>query len=82
VVRLNRAVAWAESGSLAPALAELADLAPQLIDYQPFHAAHADLLARAGQAESARVAYDRAIALAPSPSDAAFLIKRRDSRFI
>jgi predicted RNA polymerase sigma factor len=78
VIRLNRAVAWAESGSLAPALAELEELAPLLEDYQPFHAAHADLLARAGQAESARAAYDRAIALAPSESDAAFLIRRRD----
>lgn len=78
VIRLNRAVAWAESGSLTPALAQLQELAPLLEDYQPFHAAHADLLARAGQAESARAAYDRAIALAPSESDAAFLIRRRD----
>ena len=80
VVRLNRAVALAESGHLAPALAELAALAPALADYQPFHAALADLLSRDGQADSARAAYGRAIALAPSESDAAFLIRRRDLR--
>jgi RNA polymerase sigma factor (sigma-70 family) len=78
VIRLNRAVALAEAGYLSPALAELGAVASLLDDYQPFHAAHADLLARAGQGESARAAYDRAIALAASPSDAAFLIKRRD----
>jgi RNA polymerase sigma-70 factor (ECF subfamily) len=61
-------------------LAELADLAPVLDDYQPFHAAQADLLARAGQGAAARTAYDRAIALAPSAADAAFLAKRRDQQ--
>jgi len=80
VIRLNRAVALAEAGHLAQALTDLADLAEALEDYQPFHAAQADLLARAGQAQSARAAYDRAIALAASPSDAAFLVKRRDNQ--
>ena len=80
VIRLNRAVALAEAGHLAQALTVLSDLAEALEDYQPFHAAQADLLARAGQAQAARAAYDRAIALAASPSDAAFLIKRRDNR--
>lgn len=80
VVRLNRAVALAEAGHPGPALAELDALAPLLADYQPFHAAHADLLFRAGQGPAARAAYDRAIALAPSSADAAFLTKRRDFR--
>lgn len=80
VIRLNRAVALAEAGHLSQALAELAPLATALDGYQPFHAAHAEFLARAGQGPAARAAYDRAIALAPSPADAAFLIKRRDSR--
>ena len=80
VIRLNRAVALAEAGHLAQALSDLASLAEALHDYQPFHAAHADLLARAGQGQAARAAYDRAIAAAPSPADAAFLIKRRESR--
>lgn len=80
VIRLNRAVALAEAGDLSTALAELADLAPVLDDYQPFHAAQADLLARAGQGAAARTAYTRAIALAPSAADAAFLAKRRDQQ--
>ena len=78
VVRLNRAVALAEAGHLAQALTDLAPLAEALRDYQPFHAAHAELLTRSGH--DARAAYDRAIALAPSPADAAFLIRRRDKR--
>jgi len=78
VIRLNRAVALAEKGDLPTALRELAEIGPVLDDYQPFHAALADLLARAGQGAAARTAYDRAIALAPSASDAAFLVKRRD----
>lgn len=80
VIRLNRAVALAESGDLAQALADLAPLAEVLEDYQPFHAARAELLSRAGQGQAARSAYDRAIALAPSAADAAFLIRRRDKR--
>jgi RNA polymerase sigma-70 factor (ECF subfamily) len=80
VIRLNRAVALAEAGNLPRALDEIADLATTLDEYQPFHAARADLLARAGQGGAARAAYDRAIALAPSAGDAAFLAKRRDSQ--
>lgn len=78
VVRLNRAVALAEAGHLTQALTDLTPLAEALKDYQPFHAAHAELLSRAGQ--DAGAAYDRAIALAPSAADAAFLIRRRDKR--
>lgn len=80
VIRLNRAVAMAEAGDLAQALADLAPLAEALDDYQPFHAARAELLARAGQGQASRSAYDRAIALAPTPADAAFLTNRRDKR--
>lgn len=79
VVRLNRAVAIAEAGGLAEALAELDALAAPLDGYAPFHAAHADLLTRAGQGAAARAAYDRAIAGAGSAADAAFLTKRRES---
>jgi predicted RNA polymerase sigma factor len=77
VIRLNHAVAVAEAGDLAAALASLSALAEPLADYQPFHAAHADLLARNGQSTAAVEAYGRAIALAASPSDGAFLASRR-----
>ena len=78
VVRLNRAVALAETGGLQAALSELAAIAPQMADYQPFHAAQADLLTRAGQRGDARAAYDRAIALCSSSADATFLVRQRD----
>ena len=50
VVALNRAVAVAELHGPADGLAALDALdAAALEDYQPYHAARADLLARAGQ---------------------------------
>ena len=77
VVVLNRAVALAETGALPDALAVLPGLEDTLADYQPFHAAKAELLRRSGQAAAARAAFDAAIRLATSSADAAFLIKRR-----
>jgi len=44
VVVLNRAVALAETGALAEALTALMELEDALADYQPFHAAKAELL--------------------------------------
>lgn len=76
VVRLNRAVAHAEAGALDAALAELEALAPALQDYQPFFAAQAELLVRKGLHARARAAYERALALAPSEADAAWLALR------
>lgn len=76
VVRLNRAVAHAEAGALDAALADLEDLAPGLQDYQPFFAAQAELLVRKGLHARARAAYERALALAPSEADAAWLASR------
>ena len=77
VVRLNRAIAYSEAGAPKAALDAISALRPELEDYQPFHAARADLLARLGQGAAAMIAYDRAIALAASPADAAFLHQRR-----
>ena len=78
VIRLNHAVALAESGGLSVALDVLGDLAAALSDYPPFHAAQAEYLARDVQTAPALAAYARAIALARSPADAAFLARRRD----
>jgi RNA polymerase sigma factor (sigma-70 family) len=80
VIRLNRAVALAELGHLESALTELSLLASPLAAYQPFHAANADLLSKAGRTSDALVAYDRAIVMAATPSDAAFLKSRRDKQ--
>ena len=78
VVALNRAVALAETGQQAAALAQMTSLAEALDNYQPFHAAHADVLAALGRAPESLAAFSRAIALAASSSDAAFLANRRD----
>ena len=45
--------------------------------YQPFHAARADLLARAGQLDDAVTAYDRAIELTTNPTERRFLRSQR-----
>lgn len=76
VVRVNHAVAMAENGLLAAALATLNELQEPLADFQPFHAARAAVLAMAGQSDAARRAYDRAIALATLDSDRRFLEAR------
>ena len=76
VVALNRAVAVAEADGPEVGLAQLAPLAVALDGYQPFHAAHADLLARAGHRDLAAAAYERAIALTANAVEAEFLRRR------
>ncbi len=76
VGRLSQAVALCEAGWLEPAMRSLEALAGELRDYQPYHAARAELLSRMGQADEAAKAYAIAIALAATPSDAAFLRQR------
>ena len=78
VVELNRAVAVGLASGPAAGL-EL--LEPLLADktlerYQPLHAAHAELLARAGDAERADRAYERAIELSANAVERAELERR------
>lgn len=82
IVRLNHAVALAETGALTKALSQLDLLATELAAYQPYHAARADLLARNGQIAESLSAYAAAIADAASAADAAFLAKRRDKLLV
>ena len=65
VVELNRAVAVGMAAGPAAGLALLEPLLadPALERYQPLHAAHAELLSRAGDTLAAARAYERAIAL-------------------
>ncbi|UDY35241.1 RNA polymerase sigma factor [Dermatobacter hominis] len=78
VVGLNRAVAVAELDGPAAGLDALGPVdAERLDEYQPFHAARADLLARAGRGDEARRAYDRAIELTTVDAERAFLVDRR-----
>ena len=51
--------------------------ADALDDYQPYHAARADLLARAGRPAEAVAAYDRAIELTANPTERRFLEEQR-----
>ncbi len=76
VVSLNAAVAVAEAGDAARGLAIVEGLAAELADYQPWHAAHAALLASVGKHAEAADAYRRAMALAPGRADVLFLEKR------
>ena len=78
VVAINRAVAvgeWRGAEAGLAALDDLGDDAP--LDYQPYLAARADLLRRAGRTDDAIVAYDRAIDATDNPAERAFLERRR-----
>ena len=77
VVALNRAIAVGELRGAADGLAALDALdGERLAEYQPYHAARADLLARAGRGAEAVEAYDRAIALTTNPTERAFLTRQ------
>ncbi|MDQ6778164.1 MAG: sigma-70 family RNA polymerase sigma factor [Actinomycetota bacterium] len=81
VIELNRAVAvafahTAEAGLelLHPLLGE-----PSLEDYQPLHAAHAEMLRRTGDRAGATRAYTQAIELSTNTVERAELERRRDA---
>ena len=74
VVRLNRAVAIAEAGDPAAALAIVDRL--DLPEYQYWHSTRAELLRRLGRAAEARAAYREALALARTVPERRFLERR------
>jgi RNA polymerase sigma-70 factor (ECF subfamily) len=75
VVAINRAVALASARNAAEGLAALNALQgdARLAEYQPYWAARAALLVRAGSADEAAEAYRRAIGLEPDPAVRRFL---------
>jgi RNA polymerase sigma-70 factor (ECF subfamily) len=78
VVAMNRAIAIGELDGPLAGLAALDDIDPeQLREYQPFHAARADLLVRSGRHDDAVAAYDRAIDLTTNPVELRFLEEQR-----
>jgi len=79
VVAVNRALALAERDGPRAALDALEPYAddPRLADYQPYWAARADLLARAGATDEALGAYDLAIGLERDPAVRRFLQHKR-----
>jgi RNA polymerase sigma-70 factor (ECF subfamily) len=81
VVELNRAVAVGLADGPAAGLELIEPLLadPALERYQPLHAAHAELLSRAGDADAAARAYERAIELTANAVERAELERRLDS---
>ena len=79
VVALNRALAIAEAQGPHTALEIVDALAEdgRLVDYQPYWAARAALLARIGSHREARDAFEIAIGLAGDPAVRRFLQKRQ-----
>ncbi|HEY0232727.1 MAG TPA: DUF6596 domain-containing protein [Dokdonella sp.] len=79
VVAINRALAVFALDGAAAALAALPDIAgdARLADYQPYWAARADLLAKAGADREAHAAYDVAIGLERDEAVRRFLHKRQ-----
>ncbi len=75
VVAINRAIAVAQIGGAAAGLAALDDQAnnPLLLQYQPYWAARAELLARTGAIAEADAAYERAMGLEADPAIRDFL---------
>ena len=78
VVTLNRAVAVAQLRGAEAALDLIAPLAEPLADYFHFHGVKGALLQRLGRADEARIAFDRAIALAHTPAEAAHIRQHLD----
>jgi len=78
VVSLNRAVAVAKVRGPADALAIIEPLANKLDGFFYFHGARGAFLLQLGRAEEARVEFDRAIALANTPAEAAHIREQLD----
>lgn len=82
VARLNAAAAIARRDGPERGLTaaeQAAALHPELNGYQPYWALRADLCARLGRKDAARVAYDEAIARERDRGVIAFLAQRRDA---
>jgi RNA polymerase sigma-70 factor (ECF subfamily) len=78
VAALNRSVAIAGLHGPAEGLHALAEIDPAALEnYQPYHAARADLLARADRRDDAVAAYDRAIELTTNTIERDFLAQQR-----
>ena len=76
VVRLNRAIALQYLAGPAAALADVDALAESLHAYRLFHATRAQLLRALGRNDEARVADERALALASNPAERALIEDR------
>jgi RNA polymerase sigma-70 factor (ECF subfamily) len=78
VVTLNRAVAVSKARGAQEALAMIEPLAPQLGGYFYFFGARGAFLLQLGRKHEAREAFDQAIALANTASEAAHIRRQLD----
>ena len=78
VVTLNRAVAIGKTRGPAAALAMIETLAEKLNSYFYFHGARGAFLRQLGRTEEAHAAFNRAIALANTPAEAAHIRTQLD----
>ncbi|MFL5256364.1 MAG: RNA polymerase sigma factor [Rhodopila sp.] len=78
VITLNRAVAVSKVRGPAVALAMIEPLASQLAGYFYFFGVQGAFLSQLGRAAEARVAFNRAIALASAPAEAAHIREHLD----
>jgi RNA polymerase sigma factor (sigma-70 family) len=76
IVRLNRAVATRFAIGPQAALAEVEPLTGDLGGYRLFHAVRAELLTDLGRHDQARLANERALALAANPAERELLARR------
>lgn len=78
VVTLNRAVAVSKTAGPEAALEMIAPLADRLAGYFHFHGLTGALNLELGRPDAARIAFDRAIALANTPAEAAHIRQHLD----
>jgi RNA polymerase sigma-70 factor (ECF subfamily) len=78
IITLNRAVAVDKVRGPADALAMIEPLGQRLSGYFYFHGVRGAFLLELGRAEEARIAFDRAIALANTPAEAAHIRMQLD----
>ncbi len=78
VIALNRAVAVSKAESPEIALEMIEPLAPALANYFYFFGVKGALLQQIGRDDEARIAFDRAIALARTPAEAAHIRQHLD----
>jgi RNA polymerase sigma-70 factor (ECF subfamily) len=79
VVTLNRAAAAMKTRGPAEALAMIEPLGERLVAYFNFHGMRGALLLELGRKGEAKAAFDRAIALANTPAEAAYIRERLDA---
>ncbi|MEM7360001.1 MAG: sigma-70 family RNA polymerase sigma factor [Pseudomonadota bacterium] len=76
IVELNRIVAMANSGREQQALQSMQGLAEELEEYQPYHAALADLAAKLGDNSLAHTHFANAIAMTKNNAERDYLVQQ------